>query len=338
LVFIGVSAAVSEPVRPTRRLRRHKWWIAGVAAVALLVIGLVVVWSGALDRQSFPGAVDPGFVRWGAAVGGNSDPSTLEGAGGVAIGLHRTYFGWHNRMKSVTMARRDLAAGRVPWVSMKTPGWAAVAKGSYDRQLDAVLDALGALDGPVWLTVDHEPEGGGGAAGPDDPGGAPAWRALQRHIRERIDATGVSNVAFAPILMSWTFDSRSGRHPADWWVDGIWDFAGIDHYSSSESDTTLETAAWKNARAFYTAKDMKMAVGEWGNHGVGSAAANEMQAFYDMGVDSGRSGQAQVIGFAYFDSDLNSRGGGWSLHGAPLAKFRQLAKEPTSLPASRSGG
>jgi hypothetical protein len=287
---------------------------------------------------SFPGDVAAGYVRWGAAVGGNSDPAPRhETVAGVPMGLRRTYFGWDNRMKMVSTAKADLAVGRLPWVSMKTPGWAAMASGTYDAQIDELLRGLGALDGPVWLTVHHEPEGGGGSKGPDDPAGAPAWRAMQQKIRERITATGVQNVAFAPILMSWTFDPRSGRNPADWWVPGVWDFAGIDHYSELEKNTTVEIPMWVNARNFYTSKGLKIAVGEWGNRGTDAQAAAEMRAFYDMAVKSGTSGQAQVIGLAYFDSDLNSPTGGWALQGQPLDEFRRLMKAPTSLRASQTG-
>lgn len=311
-------------------------------AIGLLVIIATVLACSSLPSQpadaewkmtgAFPGDVAPGFVRWGAAVGGNSDPvGRHESVADAPMGLHRTFFGWHNRMKMVATARDDIAAGRLPWVSMKTPGWAAVANGDYDAEIDEVLRGLGSLNGPVWLTVHHEPEGGGGSVGPDDPGGAPAWRAMQVKIRERIDATGVHNVAFAPILMSWTFDPRSGRNPEDWYVPGIWDFAGIDHYSESAADTTVELPMWVDARAFFTAKGLKIAVGEWGDRGDGASASAKMAAFYRTAIASGGSGQAQIIGMSYFDSDLNSRTGGWTLRGAALDEFQHLMTARTSL-------
>lgn len=290
-------------------------------------------------KGDFPGDIAPGYVRWGAGIGGNSDPvSRHESVAGKAMGLRRTFWRWDQRTTSmITTSRADLAAGRIPWVSVKTPGWAAMASGSLDGEIDQMIRALDGLNGPVWLTVHHEPEGGGGAVGPDDPGGAAAWRAMQKRVRQRIDAVGTDNIAFAPILMSWTFDSRSNRNPADWWVDGIWDFAGTDHYVDLEKFTSFELPSWTNMRAFYTAKGLKIAVGEWGNRGTDVVAANEVQSFYDTAIASGRSGQAQVIGLAAFDSNLNSPKGGWELLGNQLTKFRQLMLKPTSLLADQSG-
>jgi hypothetical protein len=258
------------------------------------------------------------------------------------MGVRRTFWSWSQRPGSmVTTAKPDAAAGRVPWVSTKPPlvssgsAWAAVGSGAYDAEIDQMLKALGTVPGPVWLTVHHEPEGGGStpAGQTDDPGGAAAWRAMQTRIRQRITATGVRNVAFAPVLMSWTFDSRSGRNPAEWWVPGIWDFAGIDHYVDA-SATTMETTMWNNARAFYTTKGLDMALGEWGNKDHGPTGAAEMQAFYDMARRSGSSGKAQVVALAYFDTDLN---GGVPLSGDVLVRFRELMKAPTSLRSTQSG-
>jgi hypothetical protein len=152
-----------------------------------------------------------------------------------------------------------------------------------------------------------------------------------------MDALGTRNIAFAPVLMAWTFDPLSKRNPADWWVDGIWDFVGIDHYVDKESIASMEVPMWRNTRAFVGSKGLKIAVGEWGNRGTDAVAANEMRAFYSMAVAPTPPGQAQVIGLAYFDSNLNSPKGGWELFGEPLGAFRQLMTAPTSLRAGQSG-
>lgn len=284
-----------------------------------------------LRRGAFPGDVVPGHVRWGAAIGGNSDPvGRHEATAAVSMGLRRTYFGWDNRMKAVTMAKADLAAGRLPWVSFKTPAWAAVASGAHDAQLDELLRALDATGGPVWVTFHHEPENDGLVAA--------EWRAMQVKVRERMDATGVKNLAFASVLMSWTFDPRSGRNPDDWFVPGIWDFAGIDHYSESTTNTSVELPMWVNTRAYYHARGLKIAIGEWGNRGTDASAADEMAAFYDAAIGSGASGKGQIIGLAYFDSDLNSPKGGWTLYGAPLDRFRALMTASTSIGPNQVSG
>lgn len=286
---------------------------------------------------AFPGDVAPGAVRWGAAVGGNADPARHESVAGVRMGLRRTFFSWSQRTGSmVSTAKGDLAAGRVPWVSIKPPSWADMANGTYDGQIDEMLRALDALNGPVWLTVHHEPEGGGGSKVADDPAGAPAWRAMQVRIRARMNALGTDNIAFAPILMAWTFNPSSGRNPADWWVDGVWDFAGNDHYMDKATATSVWSATWIKVNSFYASKGLKVALGEWGNVGTDGVAAAEMTDFYSRALASGSTpGTAQVIGMSYFDSNLNSpKTGGWELFGEPLNRFRQIMTLPGSVSAN----
>jgi hypothetical protein len=234
----------------------------------------------------------------------------------------------------VRTAAEDLAAGRLPWVSVKPPSWTAVALGRHDAEIDETLIALDRLGGPVWLTVHHEPEGGGGVNAPDDPGGPSAWRGMQQRFRERMDALGTTNIALAPILMAWTFEPLSQRNPLDWWIDGVFDFAGIDYYVEAESadDIALADRQWRRAREFYGARGLDVAVGEWGNRGTDQRAADEMQRFYDHALGSASDGLgAQVIGLAYFDSDLNSPTGAWTLSGEPLRAFRELTDRPTSV-------
>jgi len=249
------------------------------------------------------------------------------------MGLRRTFFQWSQRETSmVTTAQADIRAGRVPWVSVKPPGWSSVASGAYDAQIDSMLRKLDSLGGPVWLTVHHEPEGGAGVNSPDDPGGATAWRAMQQRIRARITAVGTKNIAFGSVLMSYTWDPGSGRNPAEWWVANTFDFAGVDHYVYKESVASMNTAPFRSVRSFYASRGVPIALGEWGNRGTDAVAANEMQAFYDLAIGSATDGAgARVVGMAYFDSNLNSPDGGWSLTGEPLNRFRALMTAPTSL-------
>ena len=47
----------------------------------------------------------------------------------------------------------------------------------------------------------------------DDPPDRTGHLAMNRRVRERMTLLSVTNVALAPILMSWTWDPRSGPQP-----------------------------------------------------------------------------------------------------------------------------
>jgi hypothetical protein len=271
----------------------------------------------------FAGDVKPGNIRWGCSHQSNGVPTSHETAAAKAVGLRRTFWRMSKTSGLLSTVKADHTAGRVPWVSVKLEtSWKNVAAGTIDTALTKLFNDLKATGKTVWFTAHHEPEGGNGTPYPDDGQGTePDWRAMQKHVRKLIDATGAKNIAFAPILMAWTFDKRSGRNPADWWVDGIWDFAGIDHYID-EKATTMISPMWKNTLEFYTTKGLQIAIGEWGNKDHGVSGAAEMQEWYD------HLRSVKVLGACYFDTNLN---GGVPLSGDVLIKFRELIKLNTSI-------
>lgn len=276
-------------------------------------------------QPEFPGDVKPGTIRWGCSFQSNGVPSAHEAAAGVSVGVRRTFWRLDQATKIVDTAKADIAAGRVPWVSVKLTSlasWKQAAAGQVDDHLANLFVRLGALGGAVWFTAHHEPEGGNGTPYPDEGQGSEVhWRAMQQRVRQVLDGTGVTNVAFAPILMAWTFSPSSGRNPADWWVDGIWDFAGIDNYVEA-SATTVRTQGWDNAVKFYGDRGLRIGVGEWGNKDHGDSGASEMRSWYDHLVSVGSPGAC------YFDTNLN---GGVPLSGAALEEFRRLMNDPRSV-------
>lgn len=272
---------------------------------------------------AFPGDTEPGTIRWGCSHQSNAVPSAHETAAGVPVGVRRTFWRLDQAASLVSTCRADLAAGRVPWVSVKlSMSWADTAAGKLDGRLAELFGLLGSLDGPVWFTAHHEPEGGNGTPYPDEgQGSEPHWRNMQARVRQVLDRTGATNVAFAPVLMAWTFNPQSGRRPADWWVDGIWDFAGIDHYVDAAA-TTMLTPMWEATRKFYEAKGLRIAIGEWGNKDHGASGAAEMRQWYEHLLAIGSPGAA------YFDTSLN---GGVPLSGDALVEFRRLMADPRSV-------
>jgi hypothetical protein len=274
---------------------------------------------------TFPGDVAKGTIRWGCSSPNNGIPTAHETAAKAPVGVRRTFWQLSQQTSLLAAVKADVAAGRVPWVSVK-PGtlWANVAKGTVDSQLTSLFVQLKAIGRPVWFSIHHEPEGGNGTPYPDDGQGTEdEWRAMQIHVGDLLNKSGAINVAYAPILMAWTFTPKSGRNPLDWWVPGIWDFIGIDLYQSSEGGPSpVDQDMWLQTLAFYKERGMRIAIGELGNKDHGPSGAIEMQDTYDHLIE------IHCPGVAYFDTDQN---GGKPLSGEALTKFRQLLAAPTSV-------
>lgn len=296
-------------------------------------------------ETDYPAQPESGTIFWGSSIHGNGDPvERHEKPSGETLSLRRTFWQWNERTTNmIDIAHDDLINGRLPWISVKPPPcrnndsnceswqWLAMADGAFDTEIDEMLDALSALPGPVWLTVHHEPEGGGGETQPNDlVGGIEAHVGMNRRVRERMNELEVDNVALAPILMAWTFQAASGRNPNDWWEEGIYDFVGIDIYRDSEGSllTTGEAIGggpvWPFIRNWAEERNTEVAVGEWGMRGSDDAAAQRMLNWYEAAVESHGDDQgARVVGLSAFDSGMNSSNS-WELKGGQLEMFHQL--------------
>ena len=279
-------------------------------------------------QPRFPGDTRPGTIRWGCGGGNNSQRALEhETAAGRPMGVWRLFYQMSQTADAVAKCKEAIDHGRVPWLSMK-PGtsWQNVANGTIDAALQNLFNKLDALGGPVWFTMHHEPEGGGGTNAPDDPGGAPAWRAMQTRIRQVLGAKGTTNIALLPCLMGYTWSTGSGRNPDDWWVPEIFDAYGFDIYQSTESGPApTRNASWTRAVAWCQERDIPMAIGELGNRGNDTQASNELRETYEslLTVD--------CVGCAYFDTALNSGPAPYTLTGEPLRVFRELMADPRSV-------
>ena len=279
-------------------------------------------------QPRFPGDTRPGTIRWGCGGGNNSARiREHEAAAGKPMGVWRLFYQMSQSADAVAKCKEAIDNGRVPWLSMK-PGtsWTNVANGTIDAALQNLFNRLDALGGPVWMTMHHEPEGGGGTNSPDDPGGAPAWRAMQTRIRAVLGAKGTTNIALLPCLMGYTWSTGSGRNPDDWWVPGIFDAYGFDIYKSTESGPApTRNASWTRAVAWCKERNIPMAIGELGNRGNDATAGNELREVYEslLTVD--------CVGSAYFDTALNSGPAPYTLTGEPLRVFRELMADRRSV-------
>lgn len=282
----------------------------------------------------YPGQPAPGTLFWGAAIGGNGDPAYHENPTGETLSIRRTFWRWDQSTDvMINTAASDISNNRLPWISVKPPTvssgrWAEVADGLHDTVLDEMLQELDALDGPVWLTVHHEPENDiGGTYGNIDD-----HLNMNEHVRDRMAALNTDNITLVLILMSWTWDERSGRNPGDWWEPGIYDLLGIDHYRDSEGsllENGQPTAVWPRIRTWAEAEGVDVAVGEWGVRGDDYAAGQHVLEWYEEAANSHNDGEgARVVALCAFDSGLNAPSGSWELKGEQLNMFRNLMSDP----------
>ena len=161
--------------------------------------------AGAVEPSGFSprGVPLAGQVLFGSASGNSAqDPLPQEGVFGSRFGIHRTYWQANQQSKAVQRAAVDLQAGRLPWISFKTPtapgsstklSWAQMAAGDGDAWARDLAQQLGGLSGPVWVAVHHEPE--------NDAGDMQDWKRMQQHLAPIFRAS--PNVAFTVIFMGY---------------------------------------------------------------------------------------------------------------------------------------
>lgn len=302
--------------------------------------------GGTSTGGAFPGDTLPGTVRIGASLGSGDPATRYEAHAGKPIGLHRLFSPSTSATALVPQATTALANRRLPWVSYKCDVAACIA-GSLDNTIRTLITNLGNLNGPVWLTVWHEPENN--VEGSDSPTFTIAqWRAVQRRWRMLIDQVGPTNIAFAPIFMGFTFisgpPSRPYRNEDDYWEpDANWDFIGVDWYQDSISAGTIyqpgNANQIKNLRTWAASKGINhIAIGEHGNLDFGTTGAAEHEALYNYALNSGADGGgARIVGISYWDS--TTAGGYSSAFPDPspaLTKWRELIGRPTSWNADQA--
>lgn len=270
----------------------------------------------------FPGDPGSGNLYYGACVMGSLSLPDLERQLDATLTVRRSYFEPAGTNGLIQRCKDDHAAGRFPFVSSKVPGtWADVAAGRQDTWLLNLLRGLGALSKPVMLGLHHEPEE---QAGP--PGMSPAnFVAMQTHA-VALAQTTAPNVSIVPILMQWTFDSRSGRNPYDWLVPACEVF-GLDCYNDWSPGGRIPWLSFgqKASLAVPYAGQKPVAIAEYGCHTdpsqPGRAAAWMRDAF-------SFASQHNMIAMSYYDSNLHSRWGSWILDAERIGAMKDCIHRP----------
>jgi hypothetical protein len=247
---------------------------------------------------------------------------------GQDYGVHRQYKNWGEWSAVAKDIREDHAAGRLPWISIKSPGgargWQRVASGDHDAAIRDLATTLEANDDqPIILTFHHEPSNDGSEAQ------GVQWAAAYVHFHDVLDAAGaLANVADVPIVGDWLFNpSNRAQDPENWVTSAVLrraPFLGVDMYENASGDTYAtripRITDWMAARGF---PDKQVGIGETGstNHYARSTAVQWMND--SLSWASAHPEQVGVI--SYFNSTANSRAGVyWPLDESPakMAAYR----------------
>lgn len=284
----------------------------------------------------FPSQPPSGHLYYGASLPADRSVEAWETRLGSTLALHRSYFtpDANETAQLVEQCRDDLANGRLPHVSTKTPGsWLDVAAGRHDAWLSAILEQLDRERGPVFFTLHHEPENDAGG-----PGMQPAdFVAMQRRAI-RLAAEAAPQVTVVPILQHWTFEPlRAGGPDPTAWIVHEAAVHGVDVYNAwsptngkqwrSLGSRVDEVLAWLG--------DVPLAIGEYGcredprNPGL---AADWLQDAADYARTHG------IVSMSYFNSGVHSPDGTLELSGDTERAFADLlASDWVARPPRESG-
>lgn len=275
-------------------------------AAAAMVMGLPTGPAEASVRPAprFPGDPGAGRLYYGSHCDDN-DPAPREALYGHRVGVSRLFYDYDEVDALVAASTRDLAAGRLPFVSIYAPGtWADVAAGRYDAWLDALLGGLAEVGGPVWLCLHHEPDNNMG------PGNT---HTSYRDMYRRAAARRPPNVALAPIIGLVWHDPSMGGHdrPArPWYALDVIDIVACDtynHWAPGYPDSPPYRSAAVCAEYFDVLAEMgkPIALAEYGTRTDPERpgrAAHWMQEFHRILLD-----RRDVVSMAYFDYSLHGR-------------------------------
>ena len=222
----------------------------------------------------------------------------------------------------VSLARTELAAGRMPVLSFKVPNndWAGAAAGKYDAQLRDLATKLDNLPGQVFVAIHHEP---------NNDGTPRNYAAMQRRVLpilappSNVDAGVIVNGFWWSAAAAGSTDAEIAQWlPAD--VLRLAEVVGADTYQGGTTANPGEDAATKIRRLSQWASRVgvrRLGIGEY--NGLTGAA---IRAAGDAILADSRFVFATV-----FNSAENSRDGvNWQLTGDRLTAFKETVRASRS--------
>ena len=263
---------------------------------------------------------------FGATYGSNSDPSSFEKEIGGKLGIRRTFYSPTQVNSAVNTAKSDIANKRIPWISFKLPhSWKDMAAGKGDAWAKDLTKKLDGLDGPVWLTFHHEPEGDGPIKD---------WVAMQKHLSPIVKKNS-DNIAFAMILTGWHQTDGEAQYSLEntWPGDGVVDIMGFDVYNYHETvkngkvrGASPMDSYFEHFEAFAKKHNVEWGIGETGiNNEAAEKDPEWMQRTYEQIVNRGG------IAMSYFNTHLNSSTTWQITDSVKTKQFGEVLNESTKI-------
>ena len=231
------------PVVVPHVTRAGRLTVLVVVLVSAVVAALLTVW---LIRESRTQGSRCAVTRqlastcgklWGSAVDQNGETLVTavrrsEKSTGRRLDVVHTYHRWSDVFP--TSSEKVLASqGRTLFVNWQPTsadggriGWASIAAGRQDQQIDRVAHRLAALHRPLLLSFSHEPELDVGHSG-SVADFANAWR----HVHDRFAHDGVTNVRWVWTVIGLDQDVWLARYPQLWPGARYVDWIGWDPYN-----------------------------------------------------------------------------------------------------------
>lgn len=277
------------------------------------------------------GALFGAYVRVDPSRTGPTRPTAIaavENEIGRALALDREYYLW-NQSWPTADDTASVAAGRtlyLSWSARRTDGthvsWIDIANGVFDGTIDRQAAAISALGAPVFFSFNHEPENDGVSGTPAD------FVAAFRHIEDRFDVDGVTNVSYAWTMMAWSFrQGIAGRYyPGDAYADVI----AADGYTwygcnNPSGPWRTFTEVFQPFYAFGRTRGKPMMIAEWG--ATEDLAKPGRKATWIDEASTQLKQWPQIKGVMYFNTD-NGCPRWVDSSAASLAAFSAMGADP----------
>ncbi len=251
---------------------------------------------------------------------------------GRKLDLDKEAYAWDTPFPGDTEAwSRDQGRTLVfDWESVKEDGtllmWSDIAAGVYDADIDAKAESIKAFGAPAFMIFNHEPEGG-----VPFQGTAQDFINAYRHVHDRLQADGVTNLSYVLDLLAWTF--KLGNQDQYWPGGRYVDLMGADGYNwygcpwrhdpwTSFSDVFID---------FYNdglTRGKSMMLGEWASTEDYSTPGRKAQWFTDASATL--KTWPEVKALAYYENGPPAHSCEWwvDTSDSALASFSAIGADP----------